>query len=85
MSFKRLVLLCEVIIGVVFFAVSISFVLSNDAVVTIDFLLSSIELNLGVVLLSFLIVGFVLGYFIRLPALLVLKSRYKLLAQRASK
>lgn len=83
-SISRFIRLIEVLIALVCFAIAVTFVLANNDEVSIDILVSTVQVNIGSALLVFLVSGLVLGYLIRLPAMLALKSKYSRLQRQTS-
>ena len=67
--------LIEAVIALVVIALAAAFALANETLVTVDLLIDSVQLNVGVALLVALGLGGVVGYLVRLPASLVLKTK----------
>lgn len=72
---SKIRLLVEAVIALVVIAIAGAFALANETLVAVDMLVDSVQLNVGVALLVALGLGGVVGYLIRLPSSLVLKTK----------
>lgn len=72
---SKIRLLVEAVIALVVIVIAGAFALANETLVAVDMLVDSVQLNVGVALLVALGLGGVVGYLIRLPSSLVLKTK----------
>lgn len=67
--------LIEAVIALVVIALAAAFALANETLVVVDMLVETVQLNVGVALLVALGLGGAVGYLVRLPSSLVLKTK----------
>lgn len=67
--------LVEAIIALLVIVVAATFALANETLVVVDLLVDTVQLNVGVALLIALGLGGIVGYLVRLPNSLLLKTK----------
>lgn len=67
--------LVEAIIALLVIVVAATFALANETLVAVDLLVDTVQLNVGVALLIALGLGGIVGYLVRLPNSLLLKTK----------
>ncbi len=67
--------LFEAVIALVVIALAAAFALANETLVVVDMLVETVQLNVGVALLVALVLGGAIGYLVRLPSSLLLKTK----------
>ena len=67
--------LIEAVIALAVIALAAAFALANETLVVVDMLVDTVQLNVGVALLVALGLGGIIGYLVRLPASMLLKTK----------
>lgn len=67
--------LIEAVIALAVIALAAAFALANETLVVVDMLVDTAQLNVGVALLVALGLGGIIGYLVRLPASMLLKTK----------
>lgn len=73
--FSKIRLLIELIFLIIVIIAAVFFAMSNEASVTIDYLVSVIEAPIGVALIFMFVLGGIIGFVVRLPSTWALRAK----------